>query len=287
MIVFRYARWVKPDPDAIAPARGSKGFCRLSPTGTRTIVVHCKRHDSRTLRYVRNPLALNDCLEAAAYAVVGERCRQAYLHDLRGGLQELHSSVELLARAAKTLGEHAALADRAGAPAKKALINHQKSLVELLDRAIPRDEDEVAVDVGEVLRDTMRLLHNDTAAKSIAVHLDAVSGICILTMPHRCKMVFLGLSVMIIDAMPPGGALDISVGRAGALVCVEWRPASPLPAIRGPEEPWDFAAAPLSRFDLLSALAWRWTGANGGRLELPQSGHDDGSLRVLYPALLE
>ncbi len=236
---------------------------------------------------MRNSLALDDCLEAAAYAVVGERCRQAYLHDLRGELQGLHSSMELLARAAKTPGEHAALADRAGALAKMALINHQKSLVELLDRAIPREESKVAVNVGEVLRDTMRLLHNDTAAKSIAVHLDAVSGTCILTMPHRCKMVFLGLSVMTIDAMPRGGALDISVGRAGTFACVEWRPASPLPAMRSPDEPWDFAAVPLSRFDLLSALAWRWTGANGGRVELPQNGHDGGSLRVLHPALLE
>ncbi len=236
---------------------------------------------------MRNSLALNDCLEAAAYAVVGERCRQAYLHDLRGEMQGLHSSVELLTRAAKTPGEHAALADRAGALAKKALINHQQSLVELLDRAIPRDEDKVAVDVGEVLRDTMRLLHNDAAAKSIAVHLDAVSGTRILTMPHRCKMVFLGLSVMTIDAMPPGEVLDIGVGRAGALACVEWRPASPLPAIRSPDEPWDFAAAPLSRFDLLSALAWRWAGANGGRVESPDSGHGGGCLRVLHPVLLE
>lgn len=229
---------------------------------------------------MRESLALNDCLEAAAYAVVGERCRRAYLHDLRGELQGLHSSVELLARAAKTPGEHAALAERAGALAKKALIDHQRSLVGLLDRAFPGNEDPAAVDVGEVLRDTMRLLHNDAAAKSIDVRLDAASGTCILTMPHRCKMVFLGLSVMTIDAMPPGEALDISVGRAGALACVQWRPASPLPAMRGPDEPWDFTA-PLSRLDLMSALAWRWAAANGGRVE-PDSAHG-GCLRILHP----
>lgn len=235
---------------------------------------------------MRNPLALNDCLEAAAYAVVGERCRQAYLHELRGELQGLHSSIELLARAAKTPGDHTVLADKARALAKKALVDHEKSLVDLLDLAIPREESVVAVDVGEIMRDTVRILRHDTASKSISMCLDAVSGTFILTMPHRCKMVLLGLSVIIIDEMPTGGAIDISVGRVGTLACVEWRPASPLPVVRSPTEPWD-VIAPLSRFDLMLALAWRWVGSNGGRVDFPESAHDRGCLRVIHPTILE
>src|SRR5580704_5238722 len=103
------------------------------------------------------PLPISDVLEAAAYAVVGERCRQAHLHDARGELQTLHSTIELLARAAKTPGENAAMAEKASALAKRALANHEKSLVELLNRMTPHEASMATVNVGQLVSEVLRI----------------------------------------------------------------------------------------------------------------------------------
>ena len=47
-----------------------------------------------------NELQAGDVLDAAVQTLINERCRRAYMHDMRGGLQAIYSSLELLARSA-------------------------------------------------------------------------------------------------------------------------------------------------------------------------------------------
>jgi hypothetical protein len=231
---------------------------------------------------VEKPLALSDFLEAAAYAVVGERCRQAHLHDLRGELQTLHSSLELLMRAAKTPGTHAPLAEKAGALAKKTLLDHEKSLVELLNVLTPHGESATPVDVGGLMGDIVRFLRNDASRKSIVLRLDAPPGISILAHPHKSKVALLGLCSMTLDELPAGASLTISVGQCDSLAFVEWKSDRPLTAADTPLESWDPPRA-LSPYELLLVFAWRWTSANGGRMDLPSTERGRETMRLYYP----
>jgi hypothetical protein len=229
------------------------------------------------------PLPLSDVLEAAAYAVVGERCRQAHLHDARGELQTLHSAIELLARAAKTPGENAAMAEKASALAKRALANHEKSLVELLNRMTPHDANMATVNVGQLVGEVLRILRNDALSKSIDFRFTAAADVSIEAQPNLCEMVILGLCAMTIDELAAGASIAVTVGRLDSQAYIEWKSDIPWPAVRRPEELWHSARASLSPYELLLAVAWRWTTTNGGRVELPADPHARGALRIYYP----
>jgi len=58
-----------------------------------------------------NELQAGDVLDAAVQTLINERCRRAYMHDMRGGLQAIYSSLELLARSAKHAAQNPALID--------------------------------------------------------------------------------------------------------------------------------------------------------------------------------
>ena len=60
-------------------------------------------------------VSFTQVLDAAAYALIGERCQQAYIHDIRGGLQAINSAVELLARSVKSPAQNGALLEKASA----------------------------------------------------------------------------------------------------------------------------------------------------------------------------
>jgi hypothetical protein len=244
---------------------------------------HGKRRAERNFPFVK-VLPLSDVLEAAAYAVVGERCLQAHLHDARGELQTLHSAIELLARAAKSPGENAALAEKASALARRSLASHEKSLIELLNRMTPHDATVVSVDVGELVGAVLRILRNDALSKSIVFRFDAVQGVFIVAQPHLCEMVVLGLCAMTIDELAAGASINVSVGRSDSHAFIEWKSDIPWPTVRTPEDLWRSAKATLTPYELLLAVAWRWTTTNGGRVELPTEPQVRDVLRIYYPS---
>lgn len=232
---------------------------------------------------VEQPLALRDCLEAAACAVVGERCRQAHLHDLRGGLQALHSALELLMRAAKGAGTNGSIAEKAGALAKKTLADHENSLVELLNVLTPHEETAVPVKLGGLVGDIVRFLRNDASGKSVALQLEADPAVSIRALPHRSKVAMLGLCAAIIDEVPAGSSVAITVGRRESLAFVEWKADGPIRAPSRPPSAWDPGRCPGSPYELLLANAWHWSSENGGRVELPAHPLEPGIMRLYYP----
>ena len=94
---------------------------------------------------------------------VNGRCRRAYLHDLRGGLQAISGAFELLARLARTGRSDPALVDRASAIARSALANHEGAIVEMLKQVVPAEEPTGTVDFGELIDETLQFLRNDIA----------------------------------------------------------------------------------------------------------------------------
>jgi hypothetical protein len=221
-------------------------------------------------------------LEAAAYALVSERCRLSYLHDARGGLQALYSAVELLVRAAKDPGGNPALAEKAAVLARRAVQKQEKSLVELLNQTTPQSEIASTVNVADLVSDILRFIRNDAASKSIAFRLEAAGDVLILAQPLKFRLLILGLCSTLTDGLAPGSVVGVAVARADPEALVEFRSAVSCAAVN-PEDLWNPAGAMASACELLMALTQHWAAANGGRLALCTEAHLPNTLRLYYP----
>jgi hypothetical protein len=227
-----------------------------------------------------NGVNFTQVLDAAAYALVTERCRQAYIHDLRGGLQALTAAIELLARSAKA-PENSVLLEKAYAIAKRAMATHEQSLVELMQRMAPNDEPASPVNLGEVVNEALRILRNDALAKSIAFRPALSPNLFIAAQPHRCHLLILGLAAMAIDALPRSSSIDVTVVSTGSYALLEFKSALhysrlPNPTDFGPGRPT------MPPHELLLALTSQWVGVNEGRVEL-EDGDPSNALRIYYP----
>jgi signal transduction histidine kinase len=227
-----------------------------------------------------NGVNFTQVLDAAAYALVTERCRQAYIHDIRDGLQALAAAIELLARSAKA-PENPVLLEKAHAIAKRAMATHEQSLVELMQRMAPNDEPATRVNLGEVVHEALRILRNDAIAKSITFRSALAPDMFIAAQAHRCHLLILGLNAMAIDALPSGSSIDVTLVSTGSHALLEFKSALrysrlPMPTDFGPGRP------AMPPHELLLALTSQWVGLNEGRIEL-EDGDLSNALRIYHP----
>ena len=228
-------------------------------------------------------ICASDMLEAAAYALVGARCRQSYLHDVRGGMQALRSAIELLARAASIQGVDRPLAEKASGLARSAVSKHEKSLVELVNQLAPQGGTAATVNVGELVSDALRFLRNELAAKSITFRAEAAPDVLVFAETDKFRLLILGLISTLVDELAPGGVVDLTVARSDSNALVEFRAAMPCAFIRNPEELLRPPSTVASAFELLLAVTQRWASDHGGRVELSTGSQSPDALRLHYP----
>jgi hypothetical protein len=212
-----------------------------------------------------------ELLDAAAQAEINRRCRDAAIHEVRGGLQALYSSLELLARAAKTGAGDAALAERAIGIARRAMANFEPSMVHAIEALTTHREAAVRVDVGEVAQEVLRFLRTDIANKQLVAEISLAAEEHIQARRDTVRLWLLGIIVSCIDAAVPGSPLAVAVaaGEAGVEISVRTRP-----------------AAALNGEAVVLAAARAWILAAGGRFDLSTLSGDgvaDQEIRVYHP----
>jgi transporter family protein len=232
------------------------------------------------------PMPMSVCdedqlLEAAVNTVVNARCRRAYLHDLRGGLQAISGAFELLARLARTGKSDPALVDRASAIARSALANHEGAVVEMLKEVVSDEEPLGAVDFGELIDETLQFLRNDIARKQIRLSVNRCDTLEVLTQKHKLRLLLLGLLTLRIDECPPGAELIVTVVRAEnlAVVAVISAP-GPQPDASHIEQ----SPEPIYPGRMVLEWASKWLSRHGGRVEPMRADHSGrGESRIYYP----
>lgn len=191
--------------------------------------------------------------DAAARALIAERCQRTYLHEIRGGLQALSGAVELLTRLARSGDGDGAVVDRAALIAKRALTNHESAMVDMVKQMAGASERAERVDLGLMVDDIVRFLRNDMAARQVEARLEKGPEVCLEIDRNALRFLLIGLFTERIDAAP-GGELSVRVERRDGEAVLELRSrAGPGP---------DPAAA-----DRILELLRHWTAAHGGRLE--------------------
>jgi hypothetical protein len=224
-----------------------------------------------------------DMLEAAAYALVSERCRASYAHDIRGGLQAVHGAVELLIRAAKSPAENSALAEKASALARRAVHNHEQWLTDLLNRLTLPLEDPSPVNVGVLVGEVLRFIGNDVAKKSLTYRFEPARDIVVLAHANKFRTLILGLCSTLADGLAPESVVDVTVRSSNLDALVELRSVMPCSTIPHAEDLWRSAGATCCAFELLLTLTQLWASDNGGSLELASGAHLPNALRLYYP----
>jgi signal transduction histidine kinase len=224
-----------------------------------------------------------DVLDAAVQTLINERCRRAYLHDMRGGLQAIYSSLELLARSAKNAAQNAALVDSAASLAKRAMANHEQSVADIVNQVAGPDGAPVILNLAAQVRQAQQFLRNDASAKSITLSMAGGDGLLIMSEKNKLRSMLLGLLATGIDASPPGAELHVELSRADSYAVLELRSQLTYHAVREAAELFSQEAVNLGSQELVLGSARRWITANGGRMEIPPAAAGSTTLRIHYP----
>jgi len=228
-------------------------------------------------------LTLPDVCEAAARAGINERCAGAYLHDIRGTMQALYSSLELLGRQARSGGAHPRI-EQGWALARRAMEHHETSMLDAF-RALTLQPDKAGpVEIAALLGEVAHFLRNDAAAKDVRIQVAAAGEIRVTADRATLKSLLLGLLLAALDALPDGAELPVSIDRVGheAVIRVgSHAGCAPLPL----DAPLRRAGGRIPAPDLALLFADRFLNAQGGRLEIDPETPPHGALRVYYPTV--
>jgi K+-sensing histidine kinase KdpD len=227
-----------------------------------------------------NAIEVDRMLDAAAHRLIIERCRRAYLHDMRGGLQAIAGAFELLTRLAKSGESNPTMVEKASAIARRALANHEHAMLEMVEQITCEKNDSTeAIDLGELINDIIRFLRNDIASKQIGASVSHSGHLIVQAQKHRLRLVLLGLIAQRIDDCPAGAEMRIRLDRSNGNAALELRCAL------APDSRDEHPA--LEPHDLVLDMARQWLTTHGGRMELRGDMPGQADLKIFYPLLLD
>jgi len=225
----------------------------------------------------------DDVLDAAVQTLINERCRQAYMHDMRGGLQAIYSSIELLARSAKNGAQNPALVDSAASLAKRAMANHDQSVADIVNQVTGPDGAAVLLNLADLVRQSQHFFRNDALAKRITVSLSCPEELLVLSERNKLRSMLLGLLAVSIDALLPGADLHLELSCADAYAVLELRSALTYDGIREAQDMLRQEPVNLGFQELVLGSARRWIMINGGRMEISPAADGNTALRIFHP----
>ena len=217
-------------------------------------------------------------LDAEVHSLIIERCRGAYLHDMRGGLQAIAGAFELLARLARS-GEHnPELVEKASAIGRRALANHENFLIEMVKQMTGEDSGTASVELGGLIDDVIRFLRNDIACKQLEVRFLRTGDTMIRAEKSKLHLILLGLIALRIDDCPLGAELSVRVDRSGGNALIEMGSAIMATS------PGEQLSRP--RRELVLEMARQWLLSHGGSAVLHENEFRS-DLQLSYPLSAE
>jgi hypothetical protein len=202
---------------------------------------------------------------------------------MRGGLQAIYSSFEVLARSAKQGAQNVALIDSASSIAKRAMANHEQALVEIVNQVTGPEDTPAVVNLGALVKQAQQFLRNDALRKGVTLGLCGEHEVLVFSKRNKLRSLILGLLALGIDELPPGAELQVELSRADCYALLELRSELTYNAIREAEDLLCREPAGLGPQELVLGFARRWIMANGGRVEIHSPAGAQAGLRIYYP----
>jgi hypothetical protein len=236
------------------------------------------------MKFTMNTWQAGDVLDAAVQTLINERCHRAYIHDMRGGLQAVYSSLEVLARSAKHGTPNTVLVENASSIAKRAMANHEQALVDIVNQVTGPDDVPTVVNLASLVKQAQQFLRNDALSKGIRLGLSGSEDVPVFSQRNKLRSLILGLLALGIDGLPTGAELSVELRRADGYALLELRSDLTYNDIREAEDLLCHEPVDLCPQELVLGFARRWIMANGGRVEIHSPvGTQQTGLCIYYP----
>jgi hypothetical protein len=236
------------------------------------------------MSFTMNTWQAGDVLDAAVQTLINERCHRAYIHDMRGGLQAVYSSLEVLARSAKHGTPNTGLIENASSIAKRAMANHEQALVDIVNQVTGPDDVPTVVNLAGLVKQAQQFLRNDALSKGIRLGLSGTEDVLVFSQRNKLRSLILGLLALGIDGLPTGADLHVQLRRVEGYALLELRSDLTYNDIREAEELLCHEPVDLRPQELVLGFARRWITANGGRVEIHSPvGTQRTGLRIYHP----
>jgi signal transduction histidine kinase len=161
-------------------------------------------------------------MEDALRGYLCRRCKRAYSHDMRNGLQGIQAGFDALARAARPNKPSAVPLEQLTQFVQQAITNHDRGLERVLEHVAPEDFEPAPLQVRELLADLARFLTTDAARNRVRIKVDLGDDIVAHGPPARLRLIFLGLLTHAIDALPNGGDIAITAEPVDGQVQIDF-----------------------------------------------------------------
>lgn len=161
-------------------------------------------------------------MEDALRGYLCRRCKRAYAHDMRNGLQGIQAGFDALARAARPNKPSAVPLEQLTQFVQQAVINHERGLERVLEYVGPEDFAPAPVKIRELLVDLARFLTTDAARNRVRIKVDMGDDIVAHAAIARLRLIFLGLLTHGIDVLVEGGDIAITAEPVDGQVQIDF-----------------------------------------------------------------
>lgn len=161
-------------------------------------------------------------MEDALRGYLCRRCKRAYSHDMRNGLQGIQAGFDALARAARPNKPSAVPLEQLTQFVQQAITNHDRGLERVLENVAPEDFEPAPLKVRELLADLARFLTTDAARNRVRIKVDMGDDIVAHGPLARLRLILLGLLTHGIDALPNGGDIAITAETVDGHVQIDF-----------------------------------------------------------------
>jgi len=145
---------------------------------------------------------------------------------MRGGLQAVYSSLEVLARSAKHGTPNTVMIENASSIAKRAMANHEQALVDIVNQVTGPDDAPAVVNLGTLVKQAQQFLRNDALSKGIKLSLSGSEDLLVFSQRNKLRSLILGLYALGIDGLPTGADLQVELSPVDGYALLELRSAA-------------------------------------------------------------
>lgn len=162
-------------------------------------------------------------------------------------------------------------------------------ITELLEMSRPADIRPRETDVGALLDSSLRLVRQEAEGAGVAIGVDVAPGAESAVLdPDRLTQAMINLYVNAIQAMPGGGALDVSARRSGAALLLRVRDTGPGLPEGAAERIFDpYYTTKNTGTGLGLAIVHKIVEAHGGGVEVERTGPDGTTFAISLPLSTE
>jgi len=230
---------------------------------------------------------IDDVFAAALQTLINDRCRHAYIHDIRGRLQAVYSSFELLVRSARQGAVNGTLIDNASALAKRALASHERVVFEIVNQLTVPEDEPVVVNVASLTDEIQQFLRNDAASRDVRISVSGDKNVRVSAVLNKLRTLLLALFALSVDALPAGAELQIDISRVREDACVELRSELSFGEIRSAAALLRDQAGVVQPRDLILVSAQHWLQKHGGGIVVDRGANLHNVLRIYHPLIAE